>query len=390
MALKLGELLINRKLFTRRQLEEALEAQALFGGRLGTVLIEMGAIGELDLAQVLSEQLGVPFANPDQLVDIPDAALKALTPELAQTYQVLPLRLENRVLTVVMANPHNIRAVHELGTLTGYVIRPFLVPELRLSYALEHYYRLPRKQRGYLAPQGVRKELARLERGGKDAAAPITAPPPEPDLVDLAAGLPAMQVAPRPPQSPQPTVVQGTSHPDSGQGGIDRESLGRLPLSLKNTVRQLASVRHQDDVAEALLGYLGERYARAALFKVVDGQAIGWCSAANGRPITGFQNLCFSLAEASSLHTVVTTQKPLSGPLGKGGADLTLLQLFGKPVPFTSLILPLTMRGRVVSMIYLDDPHLIPAKELPDLQKLSEKTVLSLEMLIIKNKILRL
>jgi len=78
-------------MFTRKQLEEALEAQAVIGGRLGTILIEMGAIGELDLAEVLSEQLGVPFANPDQLVDIPEAALNALTPELAQIHQVLPL-----------------------------------------------------------------------------------------------------------------------------------------------------------------------------------------------------------------------------------------------------------------------------------------------------------
>jgi len=34
MALKLGELLISKKIFTRKQLEEALEAQAVFGGRL--------------------------------------------------------------------------------------------------------------------------------------------------------------------------------------------------------------------------------------------------------------------------------------------------------------------------------------------------------------------
>ena len=148
MALKLGELLINKKLFTRKQLEEALQAQAVFGGKLGTILIEMGAIGELDLAQVLSNQLGVPFVHPDQLVDIPAAALNALTPELAQKYQVLPLRLEKRILTVVMANPRDLKAIDELGLRTGYVIRPILAPELRLTYALEHYYRIPRKKHG--------------------------------------------------------------------------------------------------------------------------------------------------------------------------------------------------------------------------------------------------
>jgi len=86
----------------------------------------MGAIGELDLAQVLSNQLGVPVAHPDQLVDIQRTRSMPLTPEMAQKYQVLPLRLEKRILTVVMANPRDLKAIDELGLRTGYVIRPIL------------------------------------------------------------------------------------------------------------------------------------------------------------------------------------------------------------------------------------------------------------------------
>lgn len=390
MALKLGELLINQKLFTRKQLEEALEAQAVFGGRLGTILIEMGAIGEFDLAQALSRQLGVPFVHSDQLVDIPASALNALTPELAQTYQVLPVRLENRTLTVVMANPCDLKAIEELGFRTGYVIRPIVAPELRLTYALEHYYRLPRKPREYVTHPVVRKELARLRRGGPDAAAPIASPPREPEITDLGAALAGTGGEAPPPRPAMPTAVHGEKPVDGERPQGLRATPAGLPLSLEGAARRLTAVRHHDDVAAALLNYLGPRYARVALFKVSSGQAIGWHSAYNGRPISGFQNLRFSLKEASALQAAFTTQQYVSGPPGKSVADLALLMLFGDPVPTNSLILPLSMSGRIVSLIYLDDPRLNPAEALSDLRQLAEMALLSFELLMIRRKILRL
>ena len=41
---RLGDLLTEAKLVTRNQIDQALQAQIIFGGRLGTNLIEMGAI----------------------------------------------------------------------------------------------------------------------------------------------------------------------------------------------------------------------------------------------------------------------------------------------------------------------------------------------------------
>ena len=397
MALKLGELLVSKKLFTRKQLEEALQAQAVFGGKLGTILIEMGAIGELDLAQVLSNQLGVPFVHPDQLVDIPAAALNALTPELAQKYQVLPLRLEKRILTVVMANPRDLKAIDELGLRTGYVIRPILAPELRLTYALEHYYRIPRKKHGYVPHPAMRKELARLERGGTNAAEPIAAQQPKPSLADMGVDLADMGVdladmAGEPVHSPlaKPIVVHAESQLDHERLKVLMKSPGGLPFSLKLAAQKLTEARHHEDIAAALLLYLGTRYTRVALFKVAGGQVIGWSSAKNGLPVDAFQNHQFSLDEASALKTVLTSQNCFCGPLGMSRADLELLNLFGEPFPENILILPLIMRGKVVCLIYLGDPMLDQAKALSDLQQITEKALLSFELLIIKSKILRL
>jgi hypothetical protein len=91
MAVKLGELLIKKNLLTQAQLEEALQAQVIFGGTLGTILIEMGLITEDALAEILAQQLSIPCAKPGQLQDIPEDVIKIISPELADKHKVVPI-----------------------------------------------------------------------------------------------------------------------------------------------------------------------------------------------------------------------------------------------------------------------------------------------------------
>lgn len=394
MALRLGELLMNEKLFTRAQLEEALQAQAVFGGRLGTILIEMGAIGELDLARVLSKQMGVPFVSPDQLVDIPRAALDALTPELAMKFQCLPIHVEGRRLTVVMANPRDLSAIDELAFRSGYVIRPILVPELRLTYALQHYYRLPRKSRDMIPPDAVREQLARLERGGQEAAAPIAAPSPrpaEPDLADLELDLAALAATPSGAggaatarHDPPPAARITSSRPDTAAG----ERPTAIGGTLQSTLRQLAAAGSHDDVATSLLHYLGARYARVALFKVAGDEVVAWDGTHRGMPIPGFREARLPLSDTSVLKGVVDSLSAFRGALTSNSCDRPLLELLGPPAPVAGLLLPLAMRNRAVALIWLDDPQISPLKAQAEVEQLGGKVLLTFEMLILKKKIL--
>jgi hypothetical protein len=399
MALRLGELLMNEKLFTRAQLEEALQAQAVFGGRLGTILIEMGAIGELDLARVLSKQMGVPFVSPDQLVDIPRAALDALTPELAMKFQCLPIHVEGRRLTVVMANPRDLRAIDELAFRSGYVIRPILVPELRLTYALQHYYRLPRKSRDMIPSDAVRAQLARLERGGQEAAAPIAAPSPrpaEPDLADLELDLAALAATSNgaggastalhntPTAAASPAAQTTPAKPDTAAS----ERPAAIGGTLQSTLRQLAAAGSHDDVATTLLHYLGARYARVALFKVAGGDVVAWDGIHRGMPIPGFREARLPLSDTSVLKGVVESLNPFRGALTANACDRPLLELLGPPSPIAGLLLPLAMRNRAVALIWLDDPQINPLKAQAEVEQLGVKVLLTFEMLILKKKIL--
>jgi general secretion pathway protein E len=63
----LGQMLLERALIGDGDLERALAFQARFGGRLGAVLVRIGALSENHLLSVLSEQLGLPVLAGTQI-----------------------------------------------------------------------------------------------------------------------------------------------------------------------------------------------------------------------------------------------------------------------------------------------------------------------------------
>ena len=63
----IGQLLIEGGLIGREDLEKALAFQASYGGRLGSILVRMGAVGEDPLLQLLSRQLDLPVLEREEI-----------------------------------------------------------------------------------------------------------------------------------------------------------------------------------------------------------------------------------------------------------------------------------------------------------------------------------
>jgi len=63
--LPLGELLVERRLLSQRQLELALQEHARTGRRLGEVLVSFGFVSEQALASTLLEQVGLMDSRVD-------------------------------------------------------------------------------------------------------------------------------------------------------------------------------------------------------------------------------------------------------------------------------------------------------------------------------------
>lgn len=66
----IGQMLLDAGLITGRDLEKALTFQAEIGGRLGAILVRLGAVSEERLLPVLGEQAGYPFLVQDGLPEL--------------------------------------------------------------------------------------------------------------------------------------------------------------------------------------------------------------------------------------------------------------------------------------------------------------------------------
>lgn len=147
---RLGELLLQQGLLSPQQLKQALECQQIFGGKLGTHLLEQGFLQEDELVAGLSRALGRRGLGRKELLQLSPEVLDLLPQAVAVKYRLVPVGLQRRQLRVATAEPNNLRLLDEVAFVTGYAIEPLVVPERLLAEALERYYQLPAPAAGLL------------------------------------------------------------------------------------------------------------------------------------------------------------------------------------------------------------------------------------------------
>jgi hypothetical protein len=131
---------------TERQLEEAIQYQVLYGGRLGTNLYELGFITEERLQEALSRAHGVPTVAID-LRSIEPEVVALVPKKLVVRHKVFPYRRKGKTLTLLMVNPADHRAVADVGYSLGYIVKPLVVPEFRMIQLLRDYYEIDERWR---------------------------------------------------------------------------------------------------------------------------------------------------------------------------------------------------------------------------------------------------
>lgn len=142
-----GQHLVERGVLSDVQLEEALRFQQVYGGRIGTVAVDLGYLVVEELAEYLSDYSGVPLPPPDWL-DAPDPqALKNVPPPVVRRCQALPLSLEGGALHVVMLDPCDPEKLDFLAMAASRPVVPYVLPERKLLYWLEVHCGLDRPPR---------------------------------------------------------------------------------------------------------------------------------------------------------------------------------------------------------------------------------------------------
>jgi general secretion pathway protein E len=137
----LGQVLLESKLITKKQLDEVLELQQSGDPRrLGSILIDNEWLTSESLALALSIHLNLPFADLSQQTINPE--LTRIIPEnVARKYQLMPVEISNGALVVVMEDPTDIAVLGEISALTGMNITPSVGVGMDIQSAIDLYYK---------------------------------------------------------------------------------------------------------------------------------------------------------------------------------------------------------------------------------------------------------
>jgi hypothetical protein len=401
MSIKLGEMLIEAGLLTRSQLDAALKNQVIFGGRLGTNLLELGFLAEEDLACFLSKKLELPCATNEQLKSVSPDVIKLIPKEVADKYKVVPLGRERKRLFLAMLDPADLSVIDAISFVTGFYISPLIAPELRLAVALEHYYGIKRDVRYIqLSEKGERRpsfvkldEIIETTVKEHEVFEPevfdFSLPQEDEEMIDIIDVQEVMESAVEPVTMEPVTMEPVNTEPEKSEPEV-AEPVIKAPVmhTLESVAEELVEAKDREEIAEIISAFLGQEFNRVVIFMIKGTIVEGWKGLLNNRPIPDIKNLQIPLDESSVLKVVNDGRSFYLGPIPDTPGNARLLAGIGGGAPSTALLIPLSIMGRVVAIIYVDGGKERVANRLTDLQKLVGKTGMAFEILILKNKIL--
>jgi Type II secretion system (T2SS), protein E, N-terminal domain len=399
----IGEILVAEGHLAPDGLQEALDWQVLYGGRLGTNLLELKLAEEQYLAHALGKQLGVEVAWGELEID---PAVGGLIPKhVADRQEIVPWKMDKRRLKV-LCSAINVAALDELSYKIGKTCVPVVAPEYRIFQLLRAHYGATRQMRaldfGVVPAEGraERKKKKEKEQGAVEAA---------PELIDegafndiyrqivagrakaaqtqAAAQQPAKAPAPPEPEIPEAELeplpddaileelpadaILGEAADASSDTQVDLRPLessfwaeepapakparDESPLEFAAAMKALSAVTERDEIAHIVLRASRTKAARALLLQVQGGVALGWEGVGEG--MESARTVAMPLGADSAFSLVVKTRSHYLGPLQKTQANIRFLATLGKKVPKSSLIFPILHKGRVSHMLYLDNGH---------------------------------
>jgi general secretion pathway protein E len=137
--MRLGEILIERKLISEEDLERALELQKERGDKIGKTLVDMGFVAMRDVLAALADQLGVPLVAIDGPPSV-STETEALSPRFLRQSRCLPVGRDDHTVTLAMADPLDVETIAAVRNCTGLKISTVLAPEQEILDAIDKYY----------------------------------------------------------------------------------------------------------------------------------------------------------------------------------------------------------------------------------------------------------
>lgn len=137
---QLGEILVDRGMVTREQLEEALKIQKVQDGLLiGEILVNAKYTSEENIVQALTAQYGFPYLPLSNYEIAPDV-LTVVPIHICKKYCLVPIDKIGKSLTLAMANPLNLSALEDVELVTNCTVQTFVSTATDIKTAIKRYY----------------------------------------------------------------------------------------------------------------------------------------------------------------------------------------------------------------------------------------------------------
>ena len=400
--MRIGELLVAAGLITEQQLEEALRAQVMWGGRIGTCLVELGALRLDDLSKALGKQHGLPAALSEHFTRADRDLQNQLPRELAEKFQCVPLVRAGKRIVFASIAPMTEKAIALVAgqlDVNRQMVVPSIAAEMRIRFQLERLYEIPRGQR-FMRSRGVTDQSQLFNLALKSDPAPtelgIAKPANRARTHVMSFEVPVLLDLPQPelpmPDAPKraPTEREAgverraylhtladmlSKHPDKesvmarvqrvrpidaarpfaiGSKPMPKIDAAVIPNTLNEALAEIVLARNRDDLARRVIGTVARFVpeCHSALLLVVRGEAaVSWISFC--RDGTELPALAVPLDHASLVAAVMrrkVTARGASGDLGP--IDYLLLASLG--VQFGDLVVaPIPLLDHVIGMVVL-------------------------------------
>ena len=136
---RLGDLLVKEGLLSSDQLLKVVAEQRKSNEPLSLILKRLGFLAEEQLLDFLSRKYGIPTINLPR-IEVDPEVLKLVRKEIAQKYQVFPVRKVGKTLTLALSDPTVVLAIVDVQFATGLHVIPVLASEETIRQAIDQNY----------------------------------------------------------------------------------------------------------------------------------------------------------------------------------------------------------------------------------------------------------
>jgi len=367
---QLGKYLLDREILSPAQIEEAQRSKAVYGGRLGTNLIKLGLMELEEVAAHLSDSCGVPLAPVEWLEEPEARAAQVLPMPLIRRYKLLPLRLEKTAIHVAMLDPNDLVQLDFIATAAARKVVPYVLPEIRLLYWLELHLGIDRHPR-YVNLTSRSRQLGLLE---EETASPEAPGPPRRTAPAGATtgGAPAAATAVDADEDTAPLPASSDAEDElilvdelMADAGAPRPSPGgvpvgpaplppRTPAEVAALEEALQAAGGPDEIAVLALR-IARSYCRAAAFFIVRGGLVTSFRGDGDRLRERLEGIEVPILTESIFARPAAVLSPFRGAPPDDGIDGRLLRMIDRGGVQEVLIHPISIRGRVVNLLYADN-----------------------------------